>query len=251
MARVVNVADFRVSTFSREMFIRDIWDYKSGDHVTILAPTGGGKTYLSYQLLGATARPDLQAVVFVMKPRDATVSAFSKRFHYKIVRDWPPAVISKMGAQPAGYVLWPPESDDPEADDRRHTAVFRRALRDCYRNARKGDSKGRIVFADETYSLEQELNLENDLRRIWTKGRSMECGLWAGSQRPVYISRWALQAQHLFLGNDPDVDMQRRYGEIGGGIDPALVRGLTAKLKKFQFAYISREERAICIVDAN
>lgn len=239
--RVVEVGH-AVKTFGREHFIQDVFDYHPGDHVTVLAPSGGGKTQLAYQLLGATATPELQATVMVMKPRDTTVDRFTKRYGFKVVRDWPPTIIPRM-SKPPGYVLWPKETDDPDADDRRHADIFRRAIRDDYRKGHK------IVFADETYSLEEELGLKDDLRRIWTKGRSMACGLWAASQRPVWISRWAFQAQHLFLGHDPDVEMQRRYGEIGGGIDPDLIRQLTAGLREFQFVYISRDERAVCIVD--
>jgi hypothetical protein len=251
MARAHLVDLPEVTTFGRQTFTDEVWDYKPGECVTVLAPYGGGKTQLSYELLGATAEPDLMAVVLVMKARDATIDRYTKQFGFRTVRDWPPPLTSKMVKKPPGYVLWPLESDDPDVDDTRHRVIFQRALRDCYRNATKGSSKGRIVFGDETYSLEEELNLTKDLVRLWTKGRSMSCGLWAASQRPVYISRWAFQAQHIFLGNDPDVDMQRRYGEIGGGIDPGLVRGIVASLKRYQFLYINREERAICIVDAS
>lgn len=234
-----------VVTFDRETFIKEVFDYAPGDHVTVLAPTGGGKTQLAYELLGETASPDLQAVVLVMKPRDSTVDKFTRQFKFRTIRDWPPPQRIKFQKKVPGYVLWPTETADPDADDVRHATIFRRCVRALYR---RGD---KIVFADETYSLEKELGLDDDLRRMWTKGRSMKAGLWAASQRPVWISRWAFQAQHLFLGNDPDEDMQKRYGEIGGGIDPQLVRALTAQLQRFQFVYINREERSLCVVDAD
>ncbi len=236
--------DINVVTFDRVTFLNEVWDYSPGDHVTVLAPTGGGKTQLAYQLLGVTASPDLQATVFVMKPRDETVSKFTAKHKFKVIRDWPPPRIRLFDKKPPGYVLWPKETGDPDYDDIRQEAIFRRAIRDLYKKGHK------IAFADETYSLEKELGLEKDLRRMWTKGRSMHAGLWAASQRPVWISRWAFQATHLFLGNDPDVDMQKRYGEIGGGIDPGVVREVTSKLKRYQFVYINRDERAMCIVDA-
>lgn len=77
----------------------------------------------------------------------------------------------------------------------------------------------------------------------------MESGLWVASQRPAFISRWAYQAQHLFLSNDPDKDTQKRYGEIGAGVDPDLVRELTAKLKMYEWVYINRDHRTLCIVN--
>lgn len=242
--RRVDVDSYGVITFGREEFIREVWDYAPGEHVTVLAPSGGGKTQLAYELLGETAKPDLQATVLVMKPRDSTVTKFSKEFGFKITRDWPPSQLTRFQKKPPGWVLWPKETGDYDRDDARHVAIFQRAIRDNYR---KGDS---ITFADETYSLEKEMGLSDDLVRVWTKGRSMGNGLWAASQRPVWISKWAYQAHHLFLGNDPDVDTQKRYGDIGGGIDPDLVRSLTAQLSRYQFVYIRRDDRQICIVDA-
>ena len=231
-------------TFPRDVFINEVFDYSAGEHVTVLAPTGGGKTQLAYGLLGAVATPDLQAVVFVMKPKDSTVAKFTARFKFKTVRDWPPGPGARLQKKPPGYVLWPKETDNPDQDDWRHEHIFRRAIRALYK---RGNS---IIFADETYSLEQELGLKDDLRRVWTKGRSIGTGLWAASQRPVWISLWAFQAQHLFLGNDPDQKARERYGEIGAGFDPELIRTLTARLERYQFLYINREERTMCIVDA-
>jgi hypothetical protein len=248
------VASAQVVTFPREFFLDEVWDYRPGEHVTVLAPSGGGKTHLAYQLLGATAEPELQACVIVMKPRDETVDKWNRRLQFKVVRDWPPAKITGLFTKrPAGYVLWPKESPDPEDTEVRHYRIFRRAILDNYNNAvsKKAISKsdGKIIFADEVVSLEDELGLRKPLQTVWSKGRSMSCGLWGASQRPAYISRFAYQAHHLFLGNDPDEDVQKRYGEIGGGVDKELVKALCANLKDKQFVYIHRDTKSICIID--
>lgn len=233
-----------VVRYDRSYFINDVWDYKPGDMVTILAPYGGGKTELGFQLLEATAKPDLPAIIFVVKSRDETVSRYVKRNKYRVIRDWPPSRLRNVVDKPSGYVLWPRETTDWDASDERAEHTFRNALRGLYH---KGNV---IVFVDETYSLENELNLKKDLVRVWTKGRSQKCGLWAGSQRPVWINRWALQAHHLFLGLDMDREAQKRYGEIGAGIDPDVVRTLVSQLKRYEFVYINRLERTLCIVSA-
>lgn len=242
----------QVARYTRQEFLDDVWDYKPSfdnmDCVTILAPYGGGKTQLGFELLGKTIsrESDTQVIVFVMKPRDTTVKRFATKYKFHTVRTWPPPSLKNRltASKPLGYVLWPLEHDDPDVTDAQQTTIFRRALRQAYR---KG---GFIVFADETYSLEHELNLERDMRRIWTKGRSNGCGLWAGSQRPAYISRWAYQAQHLFLGHDPDEAVQKRYGEIGAGIGGEWVKAIVASLGRYEFCYINREERTVCIVGA-
>lgn len=249
------ITEAQVTTFDRDYFLQEIWDYKPGEHVTVLAPSGGGKTHLTFQLLDETARPDLQACVIVMKPRDETVDKWNRVLKFKIVRDWPPAKITGVVTErPRGFVLWPKESRDPDETDARHYRIFRKAILDCYYNAvsKKSLNKsvGRILAADEAVSLEEELGLRRELQRVWSKGRSMSCGLWASSQRPAYLSRYAYQAHHLFLGNDPDEDVQKRYGEIGGGIGKELVQALCSRLGDKQFLYIHRDTRTMCIVDA-
>lgn len=234
-----------IVTIPRSEFLSDYWDYKAGEHVTILAPSGGGKTHLGYQLLDATATEQLPAIVLVMKPRDETVDKFTRRTRFRIVRQWPPPTVHRLiNRKPRGWVLWPAFTFIPEVDEKRHSIIFRRAIQDSYKTGH------RIIFADETYSLEEELNLTTILRTVWTKGRSMGCGLWAASQRPVYISKWAYQSHHLFIGNDPDDDARRRLSEIGAAVDKEQVRQVVGRLKKRQFLYINRDERTMAIIDA-
>jgi len=232
-----------VTRFERDEFLREVWDYRPGEHVTVLAPSGGGKTYLSFQLLQHAATEHLPAVVMVMKPRDSTVQKWGQQLELHTVRDWPPPVTRKVWKEkPRGWLVWPRHTFDPAIDDARQRWVFRKAILDSYRNGH------RILFADETYSLEEELELSTELRTVWTKGRSMECGLFAASQRPAYISKWAYQAHHIFLGFDGDEDTQRRFSEIGGSVNPAHVRWAVSQLGEHEFLYINREERAMCVV---
>lgn len=235
-----------VVRYGHREFLDEVWDYRGGEHVTVLAPSGGGKTHLSYELLEVTARPELQALVFVMKPRDETVEKFTKRAKFRLVRQWPPPVRARLQSKPAGWVLWPRHTYDPDVDESRQYAIFRTAILDSYK---RGD---RILFADETYSLENELpngGLTKELRTVHTKGRSMACGIWSASQRAAYINRWAYQAHHLFLGHDPDDDAQRRLSEIGAAVDKQLVREIVGGLRQYEWLYIHRDSRTMCIVE--
>jgi hypothetical protein len=237
-----------VVTYGRDKFVNDVWSYETGQHLTILGATRNGKTHLVLELLEVTASEELQAVILVMKPRDPLLTRWASQHkkEFKTIRDWPPTRITGIAtAKPHGYILWPKATGDPDLEDARHARIFQRAIRSCYD---KGD---KIIFADEGYSLESEYGLSRDLVRVETKGGSMGCGLWLATQRPAFINRWAYQAQHLFLSNDPDKDTQKRYGDIGAGIDPDLVRALTAQLTMYQWVYIHRDDRTLCIVDAN
>jgi hypothetical protein len=243
-----------VVTWDRRAFFDEVFDYTPGDHCTFLAPFGGGKTQIAFQALEVTAGPAMQATIFVMKPKDATVERFMRDHpkRWPLVRSWPPAKVKLQnrvfGEKYDGYVLWPKETGDLYRDEQHQGDVFEAAIQDMYLAAKKHPN---IMFVDETYSLENELKLSAELRRAWTKGRSVGNGLWAASQRPANISQYAYQAQHLFLGFDADSRAQDRYAEIGGGFNPEVIKSLINSLKRYEFLYISREERALCIIGAS
>jgi flagellar motor switch protein FliM len=77
----------------------------------------------------------------------------------------------------------------------------------------------------------------------------MRCGIWSASQRAAYINRWAYQAHHLFLGGDPDDDAQKRLSEIGAAVDKKLVRQVVAELRQFEWLYVHRDSRTMCIIE--
>ena len=232
-------------TIARAEFLERKWAYRKGQHVTIMGPTESGKTTLLYQLLGRSARPDLPALVMVMKPRDTTVRDWARSIGAKRVRSWPPP--SRWGPakwwmrQPAAYTIWPSHTFDPDYDDYVLETVFRQAMRDSYRRG------NRIVVADEAAGLAVDLGLRKDLETLWTRGRSMGTGLWAASQRPAFVPLHAYsQAQHLFLHHDPDLRSRKRYAEIGG-VDPKMILDVTSNLPKHHFLYLGPGQR-YCVV---
>jgi hypothetical protein len=233
--------------YDRQHFIAERFHYLPGEHLTCMAPTGNGKTTLLYQLLDATASERLPAVALVMKPKDDTVKSFSNRAGFRTVRTWPPPRVPWQSRKARGYTVW------PRHDLRNHRwtldhqeRVLGYTLVDCYATGNK------IIFADELYSLDNELGLRDELVCIWTKGRSMGAGLWGASQKPSHVPLWAYsQATHMFLSWDPDVRAQVRYGEIGG-MDPDLIRSGVEQLDEFEWLYIHRKGRqsSICIVSS-
>jgi energy-coupling factor transporter ATP-binding protein EcfA2 len=234
----------QIRSYTRDVFLHQVWKYEAGEHVSVLAPTGGGKTHLINQLLQVTAREDLQALSLVMKPRDQTAKRFAKASKHRVVRSWPinPASEFWRPKKPPGYVLWPRHTFDPDVDDWQHKAVFRRAILDSYKKGK------RILFADEVFSLARELRLERELVTVWTKGRSMECGLWGATQRPWGAPQQMYsQAEHVFISYSPDTRDHDRYGEIGG-VDPKLVADAVKLLPRYWWLYIRRSDRVMCVI---
>lgn len=244
MPAAVRESPVHIERMSREEFLTEGWEYETGQHVTIIGPTGSGKTWLAYQLLDETCTPEVPGLVLVMKPRDGTVTKWSKSAGFVIVRNWPVGMSPFRPKRPRGYVLWPRHSFDPDRDFNTQYTIFRRAILDSYK---KGD---RILFGDEVFSLAEELKLSDELVTVWSKGRSMGCGLWVATQKPTHIPLWAYsQAEHLFLHNDPDARARKRFDEIGG-VDPKVVDLTVQSLAKHEWLYIRRTDGAMCIVEA-
>lgn len=243
-----------IEEFDRQEFLAERWQYRPGQHVTIIAPTGWGKTTFTHQLLEYTARPDLPVINFALKPKDNVMSSESKRRGYKIVRDWPPF----MMGHPNGWTLWPRMTDDMDLDDVRIGELIRKVLIWAYRNASKKPREGLIVNADEMEEIQRLLahlggrlkgfDSRSFLRGLYRRMRSNGGGMWTGCQAPRWLVTDAYsQAQHLLLGNDPDERNRDRYGEIGG-VNPKAIEAAVVQLPDHAWLYLRRAGRVMCVI---
>lgn len=232
----------------RQEFLTRYWDYRAGEHVTMLAPTQNGKTTFSFDLLANVPPQKNLPVMLVMKPRDETVSRGIERLKYRRIQSWPPPPsirdMLRLRERPRGWALWPRPTFNLRRDRAVQRYQFEKCLLDCYA---KGD---RIIVADETFGLVDRLGLDDEITDIHTQGAGMGVGLWCMTQKPTHIGRWAYsQAVHLFLGRDPDRQSRQRFSEIGG-IDSELVERYVMSLEKYEWLYICRNGPTYCIVRA-
>jgi hypothetical protein len=229
----------RLARFTRAEFKAERWDYQPTEHVFFCAPTQAGKTRWAYELLDATGLKK-PPVSLVMKPRDPTPAACTKRFGWKEIQSWPPPARLPWQEKPPGYTLWPPHhlSSDPaslEATDQLLKAQFERVLMDAYR---RGDQQ---VFVDEVWGLIADLDMGPVVNKLLTRGAGMGSGLWYATQKPGGTVGAPLPGYlfnsptHLFLGYDPVAGNRKRFAEIGG-VNTSLVIETVGSLKTFPFA---------------
>lgn len=231
-----------VQRIGRDEFLAHYWHYEPGEHVTILARTGNGKTFTAQQLLERSASREIPALCLIAKREDETVKAWAKGAGYRTVTSYPSPTTIWRPNRPPGYVLWPHWAKDPRIDKPAHARIFRTALLHAY-------AKGKhIVFADETVGL-QRLGLTEEIEEIEMQGRSLKCGMWVSSQAPINVTTYAYsQAHHLFLGYAKDKRHVDRFKEIGG-VDADLVAHHVARLGHHEWLYIHTESRTMCIVE--
>lgn len=240
MARVDVLPD--VQRIPRSEFLDRYWTYRPGEHVTILGYTGNGKTYTAQQLLERSATPENPALCLIRKRRDDTVKAWAKASGYRTVTSYPAAATIWRPTKPPGYVLWPRWVKNPAVDRPAHEAIFRRALLHAYGRG------NHLVLADETVGL-QKLGLQEEIDELLMQGRSLKAGMWCSSQAPINITTYAYsQAHHLFLGFANEKRHVDRFSEIGG-VDPDLVRYVVRTLAQYEWLYIRKEDRVMCIVE--
>lgn len=252
-----------IVVLSREEFIEDVFvpGYERGQHVVIAGPTRSGKTTVAYELLDRLATPILPAFILVMKPRDDVVKDWSKLSGFRTTERWPPMIQRAyrkrgggFGKKQRGWVFWPKHGlRDIKQDNAMLRREFSKLLTERYG---KGNC---IIFADEILGL-TDLGLTTELEAIWQRGGSMECGLWAATQRPFNapVIMYGASA-HLLIFKDGDRRSIERYRDIGGLDEATQMRipALIAGLKKHEFLYIGRfmgedgVSPALAIVKAN
>lgn len=233
-----------VPEFGRDEFVMERWEYKPGEHVTFLAPTQTGKTTLKFELFRDTLSKNLKAVSLIMKPKDAVPESYRKPLKFDRVEGWPPSHVRRSIVNPNGWMVWPKHTFDPIVDNKTLRRVFRKAILWCYQH-------GNIILdVDEILGVADELNLDDELTTVWSRGASMGCGLWGGSQRPSGIPLHAYsQASHFFLGQTSDKRDRDRLREISGiGIDPDAIADTVEELGEHEWLYIRKRGARLCRV---
>lgn len=243
-----------VWVFCREEYCTERWTYKPGQHVVFAGPTQNGKSKLAFQLLEYTATPEIPVHVAVSKPKDKVTTEEGARLGYRRSPGYPyPPKVKEVlfkDQRPSGFLMWP-DMADPETAMVNASRETKKLIHGVYAEGAKG--KRCILYLQDTVTKSKILNLDKDMVMVLTMSGAMGIGGWFEVQKPTGAGNTALwsfsQSDHLFIARDPDKRNRERYTEIGG-FDTKEVERIVASLKKYQFLYLEREHRYMCIIDA-
>lgn len=223
----------------RAEWLDTYFDYNPGEHLVVIEPTGGGKTTISYQMLGEVMRryPDLDVTSFMPKPSDLSTVQWAAALNLRETPSWPP-VKRLFQPKPAGHVLWPPHRMDLSPSERRERvgAVLRTGLNAQYV---AGNS---VSFIDDAHSAATYMRLNDHIEEMLVNGRAGGAACWLALQKPSGtvnaggITTYAYSSPtHYLFGKDTLKANLDRISEMGGGIDSERVKSIVQNLRLYRF----------------
>jgi hypothetical protein len=232
----------------------DTW--QAGEHISIIAPTGAGKTHLiRYGLLPCWQRYPVLLIQF--KPCDPALSGLGREIKHF------PTKLDRLPYETRGYdsKKW---ATDPEWF-RLRLPSYRFTTRgepQSYRQARRlgGEAVDRsywqgewVLVIDEVRALSEHkqpaLGLDAVLENAWQRGRTQPLTIVAATQQPANVpSSFYDQPFGVFIGRMLDAGRFERLAEIGG--NTAEIKATLPTLQQFEFLFIHRPTGEMCVVQA-
>ncbi len=206
--------------------LAELWH--PGDHISIIAPTGYGKSYLGLRGLIPMRR---HVIVLDPKGGDDTLDRYGGR---RITRAPTRFDLWRYGDERGGWKL------RVNPDLRSARAVFDQTMRIGWRDSRrlrKDTGEGITYYVDETRILADKLKMRDHLETLWIGGRSRGVSMVGATQAPRYVpSEFYDQPTFVAIGNVRDRVAVRRLAEIGGDTD--LIQHVVPRLSWHEFLIV-------------
>lgn len=204
-----------------EDFLRGfVW--KQGEHVSMVGPTGSGKTTLMLEIL---SRREL-VCVFANKPRDETMDKLAKTAGYRKVQRF------EYNDHDRKLILWPKGKGIADFE-----AVQSKAYYDAL--AEIWQIGYFCCVFDEVRYICDNLKLRRYVELFWQQARALKISVVAGTQRPAFVPVMMFdQATHLFFWCDNDELNLKRIGGLGA-TNSKMIREVVSHLEPRNVLYLN------------
>lgn len=206
--------------------------HKQGEHVSIVGPTGSGKTVLGLELckmVGSRTtknRRPASVTVLAYKPRDDSMRKILPKDEWPQIKEWPP------GYGQEHCVVW------VKGNTTKQRAVFIPLLDMMYQEG------GQTVYIPEAAHFERKppdgLGMGGKMTEFWSSARSLELTVISDTQRPrwVTVSMWSEPSWVMIFLPDDDADL-KRVAEASGRRTDVYRAGV--QLGNYEFLCVRRQ----------
>lgn len=206
-------------------------NWKAGEHVSLIGPTGLGKTTMLMNML--PMHPFV--TVFATKPRDKTMDALIEHDGYVRFDRWP------NGLDPVQFprrVIWPDATRLDSAAVQKE--VFADAFAKVYREG------GWTLALDETWYVDDILGLGKEIKTYLLQARSLDISLVSAFQRPAWVPRelYSSSTHLMFWRTNDETDLRSLSGI--GFRSAQLIRDVVSDLDLYQVLYINSRTGFMC-----
>lgn len=218
-------------------------EWKPGDHVTLIGPTGSGKTHMALAL----AKICKYSLIIATKRRDPLLESLIKK--HVVISD--PKQIGDMAKTMDGVpvnrrlMFWPRFGNNISNTERiKLQAEYIAFVLDW---AEK--SENWAIVCDELMWISRNLRLERELEAVWFQGRTQGISLIGAAQRPTHVPRLAYsQATYFFIWQTADRADLERLRDISAGFPRGMIDKGVVELDwdSHECLFVDTKKREIC-----
>lgn len=223
--------------------------WRQGEHVTIVAPTGFGKTHLALAIVELR-----RYVIFLACKRNDPLVTSLQADGYHVTADldrvvWvaDPARGREEPTTPK-VVYWPRQPEKME--DSQWLPIQAHHMRRALSWANRTGNWAVVV--DESMYMTDQLRLEKQLNQLWYMGRTEGISVLMLSQRPARVPRQAFaQGSYFYFGQFSDHRDLENVRDISSTIPADVIMEAVRRLSKdrheFLFVDAPRGELAVVV----